>query len=647
MACPAQAADDYFSLSLAQLLDARVYSASKKQEAVSKTPAAVYVVTQEDIQRSGVTSIPDALRLVPGVNVAKSDSNTWAISIRGFQNNTANKLLVMIDGRTVYNPFFAGTFWEVQDLPLEDILRIEVIRGPGGTLWGANAVNGVINILTKSAKDTQGALLSGGGGNYEKAFGTARMGGQINDDTYFRVYGRHTKRDSSPEIDGRVEAHDEWDSYHTGFRVDKGDEKTVDRIGVHGDLYRAYSDAVTPTFSFTAPFQTNADETIHSGGQNLMGFWRHAYESGARLRLQAYLDYTHRDQVLYQDQRTMFDTDAQYNFAPMGRHEIIAGGSYRYTSDDIGGSDLVNFEPGSRTDDLYGVFLQDKITLRPDLWFLTLGSKFEHNDYSGFEVEPNARLTWTPDEQQTFWGAISRAVRMPSRAETDLNITNLRGIFGGALAEVELQKNKNFKSEELVAYELGYRNQITPEVSLDTTAFFNDYTNLSTSLILPITVVNNGVDPIHLHIPVQAVNGASAEVLGFEMAGSWSVQPNWRLMAGYSYLEMYIHAPTALGASQDSAEGTSPEQQINLRSYWNINDRWTLDTMLYYVDAIPSHDIDPYLKADVNLGWQVRQKLRLNLVGQDLFDDAHREFGTDANAAQVGRSVFAKITWEF
>ena len=646
----ATATEDYLDLSLEQLLDTKVFSASKKRENLSDSPAAIYVITSEDIKRSGMTTLPDLLRMVPGVNVGKTDSNTWAVSIRGFQNALANKLLVMIDGRTVYNPFFAGTFWEVQDVPLEDIMRIEVIRGPGGALWGANAVNGVINILTKSAKDTQGTLLSGGYGNYERGFATARYGGEINKNMWYRAYAKHFNRDNSHALDGDDNnAHDAWDSYRTGFRVDVGEMDSVVRGIVSGSLYRVNTDEINPDYSFTPPFLTETEEQATSEGAHLLGLWRKTYEDGDILKFQTYLDYSSRDQILFQDDRYMFDFEGQYNFPQQGMHAVVLGINYRLTKDNIGGSNLVGFNPASRTDSLFAAFIQDKITLDPDL-HLTLGSKFEHNNYTGFEIQPNAKLMWTPDEQQSIWAGVSRAVRTPSRIERDLNITNVRGLFNGVLAEAELLSNPDFKSEELTAYEIGYRNQITPAFAIDSTLFYNDYINLATNDLGPISVVNNGVDPIHLYLPLRSVNQGAAEVYGFEIASTWTVNPDWKLSAGYSYQEMFTHAPLLAGNRQEGDEDGSPEQQINFRSYWNVNDSWTLDTMAYFVDQIPTNDVDPYMRLDLNLGWQMMDGVRFNLVGQDILDDAHHEFGseTDVNTTQAGgRSVFGKVTLEF
>lgn len=654
------AEENYFDLSPEQLLSAQVVSVSKKEQSVAQAPAAVYVITQEDIARSGMTSIPELLRMAPGVDVAQTGSDSWAISIRGFNNTSANKLLVMIDGRTVYNPLFAGTQWDLQDLPLEDIERIEVIRGPGGTLWGANAVNGVINIITKSAKETQGTLVSAGAGNYEKGFATGRYGGKVGSgsgassgsDIYYRTYLKTNDRDSFENLAGG-NASDSWKSYHGGFRMD-WDKDKQNQITFQGDAYHVDSGELAQAFSLTAPFSTTSPDVIESSGANVLGKWKHTNDDASSVSVQSYLDYTRRFQALLGDSRMTYDLEGQYNFRPLGRHEIITGVDYRLVSDQLVGSSIVSFNPADLTQNLYGVFAQDKITLVPEHWFLTAGSKFEHNDYTGFELQPNVRLEWLPDASQTVWSSVSRAVRTPSRVERDLDITNVvvppGGVFGPNPTEIVLTDNKQFKAEDLIAYEAGYRKKITPDLSVDTAAFANNYRNLD-SLDAGTFVggINNGVDPIHNLLPLIQVNGMSAETYGAEVASSWEVRNNWKLSASYTFLDMFLHAPPVFGTSQDGPEGQSPNHQAGLRSYWNVNENWTFDTGLYYVSRLNSFDVPAYFRLDANLGWKISEGVRFNLVGQNLLESDHREFfsPTSVNATQVPRSIFGKITCQF
>ncbi len=639
-------ASDYFDMGPEQLLGAEVTSVSKRTEKLSEASAAIFIITGEDIQRSGVTTIQDALRMAPGVQVAQADSNSWAISIRGFNNTLANKLLVMIDGRAIYNPLFAGTYWELHDLMLSDIDRIEVIRGPGGALWGANAVNGVINIIRKKSIDTQGSQVSLLYGNEEKGTISARHGGSFSEDGYYRVYAKGARHDSSRRINGE-DGDDDWENYRSGFRADWGSAFTL-----QGDIYQSNTDQLNSVPLLTSPYVFIEKETMRSRGVNVLGRWSRDYDDGSMLSVQSYIDYTSRDQILLEDRRTIVDTEVQYNFAPEGIHELTAGGGYRYVADDLGNAPTVIFSPAERQDNLFSAFLQDKITLLPDEWYLTLGSKFEHNDYTGFEFQPNARLEWLASDRQTLWAAISRAVRTPSRLEHDLDQTLgvlPPGTLGVDPAMVVLQGNGDFESEKMTAYEIGYRDQVTPSLSVDVTAFFNDYDRLSTVGFLPTSTVNNGIDPQYLLFPINAVNGMTGETYGLEIFGEWKVSEDWKLSVGYSYLDIFLHVPLNNGFDLETAEHQSPENQVNVRSYWNITPDWSLDTGIYYVDELEAGNVGDYVRLDMNLGYKINENLRFNLTGQNLLDNAHREFGSPGslNAAEIPRSVFGKLTWKF
>lgn len=630
-ATPAHAQDvDYFTLSADELMRAEVISASRKPEKISETPAAIFVITQEDIRRAGVTTIPDALRMAPGVEVAQPDSNSWSVSIRGFSSGLlSSKILVMIDGRSVYNPLFAGTYWELQDYVLDDIERIEVIRGPGGALWGANAVNGVINIITKKARDTQGELANALYGREERGTVSVRHGGTFGFDNHYRVYAKYTNHDSFHAPAGG-DTPDDWWSERSGFRADWGE-----RLTLQGDAYRTLTGQNNSTPAFPAPIIE--EETMSSNGANLLGRWTEERNNGAKLTVQTYLDYTERNQILLHDQRGIFDWDAQYNFPPQGSHEVSSGLGYRLIHDDLGDTALVSFRPASRTDNLFTFFAQDKITLQPQKWYLTLGTKFEHNDYSGFEAQPNVRLQFHPDSTQMVWGAVSRAVRTPSRLEQDLTYT--LGFFPGP-TEVVLHGNPNLDSEELVAYEAGYRKQITPALSLDVAAFFNDYDKLGTFGFLP---TSPGL------FPVTTVNGMTGESYGTEIAASWAVTDDFKLSGSYSFIDLYAHVKNNGGFNLETAEDMTPHHQANIRASWNLSSNISLDTSLYYVDDIKQSNVEDYLRMDINLGWKINDNLRFNLTGQNLLDDAHREALSpgDVNAAEVQRSIFGKFTWRY
>lgn len=634
---------DYFDLPPEQLLAAKVTSASRRAERLSDVPAAVYVITNEAIRQAGVKSVPDALRMAPGVNVAQADANSWAVSIRGFNGLLANKLLVMIDGRTIYNPLFAGTYWDTRDLMLEDIDRIEVIRGPGGTLWGANAVNGVINIITKNAALTQGNLVTGSAGTPQYGAAATRHGGTIGDDGYFRLYAKATQHGSFRTPDD-MDGNDDWNAWRGGFRTDWPGEFTL-----QGDLYQVRTDQIDSSPILTAPYTLTQEETIETHGANLLGRWTEQMENGGLLTAQTYIDYFRRDQIRLDDERIIYDLDLQYNFPKNENHEVIIGGGYRFMWDSLSGLPIVTFSPDSRNDHLFSAFIHDQITLIPEKWFLTLGSKFEHNDYSGFEFQPNARLMWHPDEDKSVWAAVSHAVRTPSRLEQDLTLTI--GVFApgallAGLTEVVTAPNRDFDSEELTSYELGYRQQVTSSLSVDIAAFYNEYDNLSALSALPN---QTGVNPARTIIPLSFDNIESAETYGAELATNWNITENWSLEASYSLLDMQVHAPTVLNVSQEAEEGQSPNHQLYLGSAWDINRQWSLNSGLYYYSQLQNYDVDDYIRFDVNLEWRARDNLRFNLIGQNLASDGHREFlnETDVNATEINTTVFGKFTWEF
>lgn len=627
-------AEDYFDLSLEQLLETRVLSVSKKNETIAEAPAAIYVVTSEDIARSGVTTIPDALRMVPGVNVARSDSNSWAISIRGFNSTLENKLLVLIDGRTIYNPVFGGVLWEAENLMLMNVDRIEVVRGPGGSLWGANAVNGVINIITKSSRDTQGSIVSATAGNEEKIM-SARHGGKFGGDGTYRVYVEAFNRDNSHYPSGG-ETYDQWDGVRTGFRADWDEGFTV-----QGDAYRTEAQQRKTNYTLTAPYLSIEPQNIIYEGVNVLGRWATHYSDGAQLNLQTYVDWTHRDEAFnFIDDRITYDIEAQYNLAPWGRHEIAVGAGYRLIDNDDTGGGEVSFSPSKNRDNLYSAFFQDKINLITDRWFLTLGSKFEHNDYSGTEIQPNIRLQWHPTGSQMWWLSSSKAVRTPTLIEQNITAT----VITIPSARGAIVPNKDFQSERLIATELGYRNQMNAKLSFDVAAFQNEYENLQIARVQPQQVILSGPNAPYVLLPVKFTNDMHGKSHGLELAVNWTATENLKLGVTYSALRISV---TAIDPTQETPEKVYPQHQAGLKSIWNINDSWTLDTTTTYVDKLPGMNINAYTRLDINLGSRLTKNLRMNLVGQNLLESKHMEYGNaqDINAAEIERSIFAKLTW--
>jgi len=509
--------DNVIDLSMEDLLNIEITSVSKKAQLLSEAPAAIFVITSDDLRRSGATSIPDALRMVPGINVARIDSNKWAITSRGFNGRFANKLLVLIDGRTVYSPSFSGVYWEVQDTMLEDVERIEVIRGPGATLWGANAVNGVINIITKHTADTQGGILALGAGNKEQAFGGARYGMTLGENTYGRIYVKGFKRDEFVHTDGG-DAGDDWDMLRSGFRVDSL-LSGRNALTLQGDLYKGNINQTLELATLIAPFSQTVKDKGDVEGWNLAGHWQHTLSPTSEFTLNFYYDRSERCEAFEEEIRDTWDIDFQHRFAAGERHDIIWGLGYRYSADDFDNMYNIIIDPDSRHDDLFSAFVQDEIMLLENRLWLTLGSKFEHNDYSGYEIQPNARLFWAPHPKHKLWATVSRAVRTPSRVEHDMTVTAaVLPPFPPVPFPIALtvKGDSDYDPEELMAYELGYRILPSKSLSIDLTLFYNDYDKLrSTELAQPVF---NGV---YIEQPLFFDNKLKGETYGAELATAW------------------------------------------------------------------------------------------------------------------------------
>ena len=640
---------DLTSLSIEQLMDIEVTSVSKKGESWFQAPAAIYVITQEDIRRSGARSIPEALRMAPGLHVARLDSHRWMIGSRGFSYEFANKLLVLIDGRSVYNPTFSGVHWDAQDTLLEDVERIEVIRGPGAALWGANAVNGIINIITKRAEDTQGWLITTGAGDEERGFGAVRYGGKLGDDAYYRVYAKYFSRDDFVDAGGH-DADDDWNAFRTGFRIDwTGLED--DSFTFQGDIYAGEESeaAILPLLSF--PFSTEADENLDIGGGNLLGRWTHVFSETSEMALQIYYDRTEREWLFAtSEERDTVDIDFQHSFALGYRHAILWGLGYRFTGGEAGDMTSSSLDPPSRRDDLFSAFIQDEITLIPDRVRLTLGSKFEHNDYTGFEVQPSARALWTPHENHTVWAAVSRAVRTPSWIEHNISIITSVEFPPEVLVptyEVLVPSKDEFGAEELLAYEVGYRVRPTKTLSLDIAVFYNNYDDLrSFEAGVPISTF-----PIMV-VPMTFDNKMDGSTRGVEIAAEWNVTDRWTLKSGYAFIDMNFDLDSDSStdpAYPDNEEGTTPQHQFQLRSLLDLPHDLELDAAIYYVDNLPTYEISSYVRADLRLAWHPNENLELSIVGQNVFGGHHKEFEPDlfTPTSEPERSVYGKITLRF
>jgi len=626
------------NLSLEELMDLDVTSVAKEPQHYGQAPAAIDVITGDEIQRSGASSIPEALRLADNLNVAQKSSQGWAISARGFNTDLANKLLVLIDGRTVYTPLYSGVFWDVQDYLLEDIDQIEVISGPGGTLWGANAVNGVINITTKSAKDTQGLYVEGGGGSELRDFTGARYGGTLASNVYYRVYGKYFDRTSEVYSNGNS-ASDSWRMGQGGFRIDS-EASPQNPLTLQGDFYSGDENLGA------------AGGDTRTGGGNVLGRWTHDFADDSDMSLQLYYDRTHiavpKPAVfvdpagILRDDLDTYDLDFQDRFHLGQRNNIVWGLGYRFTHDVVGNAPSTEFLPPVLDQNLFSGFVQDEIKLHEKL-FLTLGSKLEHNDYTGFEVEPSARLQWNATPKQMFWGAVSRAVRTPSRIDHDLlEPTGLPAPLPTSL----LDGSSNFVSETLIAYELGYRAQLSSKISTSISTFYNVYDNIRS--------YTPGPPPFGF--PITAANNLEGETYGTELTADYQILDWWRLHGGYDFLHENIHVKSGqVDFSNGLNETADPEQQFSIRSSMELPDNVDFDTGLRWVDSFQINNggkpatVPSYFELDARLAWRPTKNLEFSIVGQNLLHDQHEEYGVPGSATteEIVRSVYGKVSWQF
>ncbi len=628
------------AMSLEQLLDVEATSVSRRPQKSSEAAAALFVITRDDIRRSGASSIPELLRMVPGVDVARIDGNKWAISVRGFNGRFANKLLVLVDGRSVYTPLDSGVFWDAQDTMLDDIERIEVIRGPGATLWGANAVNGIINIITRSANDTRGGLLVLGAGSEEQVSASARYGAALGETGSLRLYAKGFERRDNTLFDGSA-ATDGWDSARTGFRADF-EPTSRDALTVQGDYYSIRADQTLLVPGRRPDSRSVTGDLTDAEGGNLLARWSRRLSDGSGLDAQFYLDRTERANTSLSEERDTLDLDFQHWFPASERQALIWGFGYRQTRDRLRtppGSPLV-FANDERDSPTFSAFVQDDIALVPEQLHLILGTKYERNDYTGDEWQPSVRALWTPEGHTTWWASVSRAVRTPSRFESDfaVNVGAVRALGNPALL-----------AERLIAYEVGLRLQPAPTLALDLVAFYNDYDDLVTTELVG--------RPFPPPVTLALDNRMSGHSKGIELAAVWDIDRRWRIKTAYTWLDVAL---TPDPGSTDTASAAfwnrAPPHQLHLRSLLDLGPDLELDTTLRYVAALPDSDIESYLELDLRLGWRPLADLELELIGSNLLDAKHPEFvelsGNVVGSAgvlstQVERSVLARLKWSF
>ena len=635
---------DLTDLSLEELMKVEITTPARKEQKLIDTPSAVFVIRPEDIRRTGARSIPEALRMAPGLQVAQLDANKWAISSRGFNGRFSDKLLVLMDGRSVYTPIFSGVYWEVQDTFLEDIERIEVIRGPGATLWGANAVNGVINIITKPASETQGVAASGGVGTDHRDFASARYGGAIGDSVYYRAYAKYQ------DDVGYDPGHDDWWMTRAGFRTDAkpGEHQSVTALG---DLYDGRLGERVSIPALTPPFTQAYNQHVPVRGGDLLARWIYKTPEESQVTVQTSYEGYQRLGGILDERRDTVDVSADHRISPLKGHDLVWGGEFRFTRDNLTGSDTVQFDPLDRDAMIASGFIQDEFTVVKERLRVALGCKFEYNTFTRHdhpvEVQPSARVAWTPDPAHAVWASAGRAVRTPSRGEADarLNVAALPGP-----AEVALMGSHDFTSQKLTALELGYRVQPLKELSFDVATFYNLYDDLRTfEPDTPFLETTPG--PPHTVLPFVVDNRMAGRSYGIEISVLGQPLPYWRMQLAYTFLRLnLIPDSSSNDPAAESAEHESPGNQVYFRSSWDLPENFQLDLMPRYVGVLSAFDVPAYVELDARLAWRPLPSTEVSLTGQNLIHRRHFEFApvlvfTEATA--VERGGFLMVSMRF
>lgn len=632
--------------SLEQLLNVQVTSVTKKEQTLSRAAAAVFVINQDDIRRSGARNLPDVLRMAPGVDVAQVDANVWAISIRGFNSRYSNKVLVLVDGRSVYTPTFSGVYWDQLDLPLEDIERIEVIRGPGGSVWGANAVNGVINIITMSSASTRGALVTAGGGTQGSASGLAQYGDAMGQSGSYRAWSSYTRTGNSILANGSP-ADDGWSSLHGGFRAD-WEASPADSVSVEGGLSSNRAGMSRYRWFSPGPFDSTFGQSVDSTGGSILANWTHHFDGGSDVSLKTYFDGYVRHELGARESENAFNFDFQHHFTAGRRHDIVWGLGYRMTDSGVPPAAAFLLNPSYYTDHLSSGFIQDEIELRKNIW-LTPGIRIEHNSYTGFEFEPSLRLAWAPTQRETIWASASRAIRQPSQQEESMAVESSAGPFApGVILETFAYGNPHLSPEELRDVETGYRRQWSRNVSLDADGFVAFYRHLSTldPQTMRMNVLPGGVVMV---LPMLYGNGASARTYGGELALKYTAT-RWRISSGYSYLRFDSRLmPGSMDQTAAVLAGSAPAHMLQVRSSVNLTRRLEWGQTLYWYAALPNGAAAAHTRLDSRVAWKAGERTEFSVVGQNLLRPGVFEFGNAFELAgtEVQRAVFGKVTWGF
>ncbi len=635
---------DLTEMSIEELMSIELTSVSKKSQPLNKTAASAFVITSEDIRRSGMNSLPEVLRLAPGVQVARAESGIWAISIRGFNDDFSNKLLVLIDGRTVYNELYGGVFWQLQQMPLEDIDRIEVIRGPVAAMWGANAVNGVVNIITKSAADTQGGFVQAEAGSESETTTSARFGGRIGAHATYRASGRYTNHDPL-STGGRPASPDGWSDTSADFRIDWN--RGRDTVSFTGQAYRG--SVPHPVFdpSPSNPFPAIVNAVEQSSTGSLLGRWQHPISESSSFELRASFAETHSGDANVPAKFHIADVDFQHRFALGDRNDILWGVSLRQADYHVTPQPTFSVTPSRSSRDRATFFAEDEIAVVPDKLTFIAAAQVSWDQVSHLQLQPTARLLWTPTSKLMTWTAVSEAVRTADLIERGFDAILGSAPVGPHLAGlIELKGNPSVKSEPMISYEAGQRYMATKHISLDLSAFYNDYHSVDCNISLAPFITG---DPAYLEIPLSFSNQCRAQSYGAELSATWNAASHWRLIGGYSLLHVHAHPPEGQSANIAQLQGSSPIHQFSVRSELDLTRRLQFDTAIYYYGAMPQIGIPQYTRGDARLGWSISRTVELSAGIQDALRPYHAEFLSTRvqEALEVHRNIYGKLTWRY
>jgi iron complex outermembrane recepter protein len=642
---------DLSTLDLEELARVRVTSAARRPETLGNSSASITLISGRDIRRSGAASLPEALRLLPGLAVFQGGTRDWAVGARGFHQQSANKMLVLIDGRVVYSPIFAGVFWEVQRVLLEDVDRIELVRGPGAALWGANAVNGVINVVTRAAGETAGGLATLTGGTNDQAQVDLRYGRSVGERGAGRIYAlASTEGGSDRPVQGRGE--DDWQFGQGGFRADF--DRGNDLFTVQGDGYGGAGGQELLLPAPSPPFTSIVNEDLEVHGGNLLGRWSRRFSPGSDLTLQAYVDYAVRTQTSQfgRIRDATVDLDFQHHFGLGTRHDILWGLGYRRITDDVSGAFPVAFDPPSRDVNLVTGFVQDEVSVIRNRLAVNVGAKFEHNSYTGFELQPTARLLWTPTPSTTVWAAVSRAVRTPSRIDSDLRLV-AQVVDAPPVTRVEALGSDTLEAEALIAYEAGYRVVPDARLSLDVAAYYHDYNRLRSLAPGP-----PALDGDVLVVPYTVGNQAHARSYGGTASATVRVSSQWRVRASYTYLNMTAGLDDGVlpGTIPDVNPGLNPSHQLGVWNSFELPANLELDVIGRYISELEAteaigDEVDAYVQADARLGLTLTPRIAFELIGRNLLSRRRVEFfqsaSTPGRGGAIARQLRARLTWTF